>query len=342
MRFYMTSESGSSEKYNFQFYNYTLDWRNANERCSDLHGTLTRIKDLETVSNNEDSLRIAADTPFWSSVTGSFTPWIVYRGCFPQPSWNNNNFTLKPNSVGNCFSKCRNQTTNPTGCEYFALSGETCFCFCTNPRLKLIDSVKCNLTCNNSTDDGFCGGNDYITLYQVNDTFKGDGFCLAYDCRSKELVSSGHDCDGTNEGFCVKGKDVLIPNQLNSTWNDYARSCKEQKRFLTAYIQAEINKMRCNGYVWTGIRTYKIYHHDGDKGCFAIRRKLDLWLYEKVNCSRELSLVCQTSLIQTESTTSKQQNTNPIVNQYQTTAITPSLLRKTSQSTNTGKCVKKI
>lgn len=50
------------------------DWEGADERCKSQNDSLVSIQDIQS-----NSLRIG-HFPIWSSVKGTFTPWIAYRG----------------------------------------------------------------------------------------------------------------------------------------------------------------------------------------------------------------------------------------------------------------------
>lgn len=51
------------------------DWEEANERCKSQNDSLISIQDIK----NDHSLMMV-DSPIWSSVKGTFTPWIAYKG----------------------------------------------------------------------------------------------------------------------------------------------------------------------------------------------------------------------------------------------------------------------
>lgn len=51
------------------------DWEEANERCNSKNDSLVSIQDIK----NDDS-SMMEHSSIWSSVKGTFTPWIAYRG----------------------------------------------------------------------------------------------------------------------------------------------------------------------------------------------------------------------------------------------------------------------
>ncbi|XP_055996925.1 uncharacterized protein LOC125672550 isoform X2 [Ostrea edulis] len=253
------TNKGSSRDY-FQIITNAVDWNSANKLCSNKNGTLVRIKDLGRASNL-DKLKLAA--PFWSSVTGFFTPWIAYRGCFPQAPQSTSNISLSLNTVGQCFSHCKAHLGR--NCTYFALQEDQCFCLCNQPQLPLADSNKCNITCNNSTEDGYCGGKQHITLYEVRDEhlYRGDGFCLAYNCTSHERVYIGRDCDEQHEGFCVN-RQLELKVQSRNIWNGYSAACKRLNYYLTAHIESTSGTLPYKGFAWIGVRSYKYDNFNGN------------------------------------------------------------------------------
>ncbi|XP_055996926.1 uncharacterized protein LOC125672550 isoform X3 [Ostrea edulis] len=282
---------GSSRDY-FQIITNAVDWNSANKQCSNKNGTLVRIIDLGRASNL-DKLKLAA--PFWSSVTGFFTPWIAYRGCFPQAPQSTSNIRLSLNTVGQCFSHCKAHLGR--NCTYFALQGDQCFCLCNYPKLPLADSNKCNITCNNSTEDGYCGGKQHMTLYEVRDEhrYRGDGFCLAYSCTSHERVYLGEDCDEQHEGFCVN-RSLKLEVQSRKTWNGYAAACKKLNYFLPVYIESTSGTRACQGFVWNGVRSYKYDNLNGTKHCYKITLESEALVYKKAKCLSKFRFVCRTFL----------------------------------------------
>ncbi|XP_062574490.1 uncharacterized protein LOC134236338 isoform X2 [Saccostrea cucullata] len=273
---------------------YDMDWSTADKSCGKLNGALIRITDIEAIVNITGEGILKTISPFWSSITGSFSPWIAYRGCYPQSGIGINISKWTLNSVGNCFFQCKNQSPNPD-CTYFALGGDTCYCLCSLPKVDLADSKYCNIICNNSIDDGFCGGNGYVTLYEANSyNGTGDGFCMAYDCSGEEFRSFGHDCNERYEGYCVNHSNYLLKQEA-TTWNSYSMMCKNLNHFLAASITKNSD---CMGYIWIGIRRYEIHQSNEGKfrnGCYKIKKGFRTWLYEKSDCSEKLSFICKVS-----------------------------------------------
>lgn len=52
-----------------------VEWEEANQRCISRNDSLVSIQDIQ----NHRSLMMV-DSSIWSSVKGTFTPWIAYRG----------------------------------------------------------------------------------------------------------------------------------------------------------------------------------------------------------------------------------------------------------------------
>ncbi|XP_062599571.1 uncharacterized protein LOC134261126 [Saccostrea cucullata] len=264
----------------------------ANNRCNHLNGTLVRIADLEATSGIKGHVDLEAVSPFWSSASGLFTPWIASRGCYLEPKQNIYRTKLHNNTVGNCFLQCK--TYLPSSCKFIALGGETCYCPCRFLDWKLVDSNKCNITCNDVKDDGYCGGNGYITLYEVNSyNGSGDGFCMGYKCVSETDLLIGQDCDQRLNGYCVN-RLMKLQKQFNKTWNDYSMACTDQHLYVTAYFERMLSSSHCKD-AWIGIRTYRIYHNN-DKDCYKIKKYAGAWLYEKISCSEKLPFVCKIPL----------------------------------------------
>lgn len=54
---------------------WKVNWEEANERCKSQNYSLVSIHDIR----NHHSL-MNGHSSIWSSVKGTFTPWIAYRG----------------------------------------------------------------------------------------------------------------------------------------------------------------------------------------------------------------------------------------------------------------------
>lgn len=54
---------------------WEVNWEEANERCKSQNDSLVSIKDIK----NHHSLMMGGSS-IWSSVKGTFTPWMAYRG----------------------------------------------------------------------------------------------------------------------------------------------------------------------------------------------------------------------------------------------------------------------
>ncbi|XP_062603964.1 uncharacterized protein LOC134265764 isoform X2 [Saccostrea cucullata] len=240
------------------------------------------------------------NSSYWSSV--SFTPWIVYRGCFSS-KFGGKYFVQNQNTVGNCFSSCDWYCNlYNIALSNFALEGKVCYCYCNKTDIshwKLAGSNKCNITCQNSTEDGFCGGNGHMSFYKVDkDNRAGGEFCLAYNCHLNKIY--GHNCTQEYEGYCVtKNRDetFTFTKQLPMTWSNYSRACKSQNKFMTAYQQEWPRHPSCNGHAWTGIRTYLITNYPGSyftsfRSCYTVQWNFK-WEYVRSNCYEKHHFICK-------------------------------------------------
>lgn len=53
---------------------WKANWEEANERCRSLNDSLVSIQDIRSHPLTDGHF------PIWSSVGGTYTPWIAYRG----------------------------------------------------------------------------------------------------------------------------------------------------------------------------------------------------------------------------------------------------------------------
>uniref|UniRef100_K1RM31 Uncharacterized protein n=1 Tax=Magallana gigas TaxID=29159 RepID=K1RM31_MAGGI len=91
---------------------WKANWEEANERCKSQNDSLVSIKDIK----NHHSLMMG-DSSIWSSVKGTFTPWIAYRGCRVADLCGGHKcHNLNNNTVGNCYFECYSKNNKEGGC----------------------------------------------------------------------------------------------------------------------------------------------------------------------------------------------------------------------------------
>lgn len=238
----------------------------------------------------------------WSSIKGTFTPWIAYRGCYEGGSCGGNRcHRLVDNTVGNCYFECKAKTNNEGGCEsteqfYFGLQKGLCLCICYATELSISESANCNVSCAHGLTNGECGGYTYYSVYEVmtatmpNTSF--GGFCLTCRMKNGSIDLSSIECDLTANGYCVVSNNKTTPvDIMTSTFDAYWNRCKKGKLYIVGnkdYICQNRSKT-----FWTGLRKYEIESVKSYHTCYSIERHEDTFSYRERNCTESLPYICK-------------------------------------------------
>lgn len=298
---------------------WNFDWEEANVRCKSQNDSLVTIQDIRS----HRSLMVG-HFPIWSSVKGTFTPWIAYRGCYEDGVCAGSSCNhLSHNTVGNCYFECKSKTKNDGGCAnkeqfYFGLQDKLCKCFCEKNELQHIsESTNCNVSCGQDINNGECGGETFYSMYEVTNVTLSHasfgGFCLTCRIQHGSIVLSSMDCDAKANGYCVDSNNSITPMDTNmSQFDAYWNRCKMQQLYIVWNTEFICQKRSMT--IWTGLRKYDIERVRSNQTCYSIERNETIIGFRERNCTESLPFICKhhTDIYSTEKIESSKSTTPTI------------------------------